>query len=552
MKETQIQIAIQRQRQVRNLYGLIITIALLIMTAPAYSAGELFPFYLPWDDASNTVINLRNLIQKPAGKFGFVFVDENSHLATTEGRIRFWGVNICFGADFPTHDHAEKIAARMAKYGINMVRFHHLDMFATPDGIWTSVYPDRVLDPVQLDKLDYFISRLKENGIYTDLNLLVSRPFHPGTELHPDINLIDDWKTRAVLGFFDQDVLGLQKQYAHDLLTHVNPYTENAYINEAAVAFIEVNNENGLVHAFQNQQLDDLPDYYKSELQSQWNDWLSRKYASHDDLVTAWHVLDEPPGGDMLTNGDFSNGFVWPWNLEQHGDPPAEATVSVTSDGPGGSPSAKIEITRTGQVGWHVQFNQGGLDVQTDMPYTVMFQAKADSARTSSVDMGMAHSPWGSLGFYKELNLIASWEQFECTFALEAADANARLNFSNMGLQTGTVWLAHVSLKPGGTLGLYPDENLDAKTIRIFNRTLENERTEAGRKDWYRFLLETEEQYWAAMRNYVKNILGAQSLLFGTIIGCSTPNVMANFDMIDSLVCGTYIPPEKRRGRRYE
>ena len=89
-------------------------------------------------------------------------------------------------------------------------------------------------------------------------------------------------------------------------------------------------------------------------------------------------------------------------------------------------------------------------------------------------------------------------------------------------------------MKPGGSMGLYPEENLASNNIRSFVSTSEPERTTSSRRDWFRFLLQTEENYWKTMRDHVKITLGSQSLIFGTIIGCSTPNLMANFDVVDT------------------
>ena len=46
-------------------------------------------------------------------------------------RIRFFGVNLAFGANFPTADDAVRIARRLRRLGINLVRLHHMD--SSPD-----------------------------------------------------------------------------------------------------------------------------------------------------------------------------------------------------------------------------------------------------------------------------------------------------------------------------------------------------------------------------------------------------------------------------------
>src|SRR3569623_715220 len=80
------------------------------------SASELFPFVLPWDDASPGITNFSNLLEKPAGAHGFVTA-RDGHLFAGDKRFRVFGVNLAFGANFPTHEDAEKVVARMACFG---------------------------------------------------------------------------------------------------------------------------------------------------------------------------------------------------------------------------------------------------------------------------------------------------------------------------------------------------------------------------------------------------------------------------------------------------
>ncbi|RLF13980.1 MAG: hypothetical protein DRJ66_06875, partial [Thermoprotei archaeon] len=41
---------------------------------------RLFPFYLPWNDSTKTIISLSGLLEKPAGKYGHVYVGPDGHL----------------------------------------------------------------------------------------------------------------------------------------------------------------------------------------------------------------------------------------------------------------------------------------------------------------------------------------------------------------------------------------------------------------------------------------------------------------------------------------
>ncbi|MEM2885942.1 MAG: hypothetical protein QXF24_07630 [Thermoproteota archaeon] len=212
--------------------------------------GRLFPFTLPWDDREDTVTSLSWRLDKPAGKFGHVRAGGDGHLYAGEKRIRFLGVNVVGGAAFPRKEDAEKVAARLAKFGINAVRFHHMDAPWEEFNIFDKTYGNtRRLNQEALDRLDYFVYQLKINGIYSDLNLLVSRLFTDADGLPAEVNQVD-WKDQQVLGFFVEEVKGLEKEYARQLLTHLNPYTGLTYAEDPAVAFVEIVNEQGLMQGW--------------------------------------------------------------------------------------------------------------------------------------------------------------------------------------------------------------------------------------------------------------------------------------------------------------
>jgi len=58
------------------------------------------------------------------------------HFYSSKERVRLWGVNFSFEANFPTHADAQQIAERLARAGINAVRLHHMDTANWPRGIW--------------------------------------------------------------------------------------------------------------------------------------------------------------------------------------------------------------------------------------------------------------------------------------------------------------------------------------------------------------------------------------------------------------------------------
>ena len=311
------------------------------------AAAGLFPFVLPWDDATPGVANLSAWLPKPAGKFGHIRGGDDGHLYAGKDRIRFFGVDLAFSANFPRQEDARKVAGRMAKFGINIVRFHIMDMRRFPDGILARGSADsRELDPEALDRLDFFTDQLRRNGIYVNLCLLNYRPFNAADGLPPEIEQLGaPYQGRHVIGFYDARVLELQKEYARKLLSHRSVCTGLTYAEDPAVAFVEINNENGLIHAWLGDTVDQLPEAFQRELKRQWNQWLRQRYDSTARLWQAWGVKDEALGDEMLVNADLSRGTEH-WTLEHQGG--AEATAVPSDEVPDvlrGAHSARLVVT---------------------------------------------------------------------------------------------------------------------------------------------------------------------------------------------------------------
>jgi hypothetical protein len=277
-------------------------VALLLCGLPT-RAEELFPFVLPWDDASASATNVSAWLEAPAGRDGFVTV-QDGHLFANGKRFRIFGVNVARGANFPTHGDAEKIAARLAKFGINCVRFHQMDAAPAPEGLWAQ--DGTSFDPEQLDRLDYFIAQLKTRGIYADLCLHVSRTYPDRPKAEKEGNPAFD----AGVDNFSRRLIALQRDYARALLTHVNPYTKNAYINEPAIALIEINNENSLIAVWHSGALDRAAAPYRTELAALWTEWLRKKYGDDRKTAAAWAELAKQDGLEATVPHEPSGGIA--------------------------------------------------------------------------------------------------------------------------------------------------------------------------------------------------------------------------------------------------
>jgi len=157
-------------------------------------------------DTSANVIDLSFLNEDNAGESGFITVRDGHFVDGNGKRIKFFGDNLTFSSCFPDKETATRIAASLAKKGMNVIRFHHMDMRSSPDGIWDESMEQ--FDPDQLDKLDWLIFQLKSYGIYSNLNLHVSFTY-PGVDY--DMNRFNFGKT---IDNFYRPYIEMQKNYA--------------------------------------------------------------------------------------------------------------------------------------------------------------------------------------------------------------------------------------------------------------------------------------------------------------------------------------------------
>ena len=222
------------------------TLAAALAAAICTAADDgMFPF-VPSYDSPDNVVNMSHLLAAPAGKDGRIRV-EGGHFVNDKGRVKLHATNLTGPANFPTHEEADRLAARLARFGINCVRLHYFDnsygtfMLPKEQGILDeSGETRRKLDPERRDRQDYLIAQFKKRGIYVNVNLHVARHLGPADG-------IPHGATDRNKGFnqFYPPLIALQKEYAKELLSHVNPYTGMSYLKDPVVAVVERNNEEG-------------------------------------------------------------------------------------------------------------------------------------------------------------------------------------------------------------------------------------------------------------------------------------------------------------------
>jgi|GEM_PF-1902799 len=263
-----------------------------------------------FSDAS--LIDLSHLNEDIAGQNGFVRKIGDKLVYGDGKEARFWSVNVGTGVVNLEKPDVNYFAKMLAKRGVNMVRIHG-DIFDENGEITDKA----------LDKYQYFVHALKQEGIYVDLSyyfvlwwdMRQARDFkEPGYEFF-DFN-----KEPFGLLMFNEKQQELYKKGVRRLMNTPNPYENGLPLaKDPAVAFIEIQNEDSyLFWTFADWR---FPEKIKLELHKLYGDWLKEKYGSLDAAYDAWGPLqkawaDVPEQGLMETEG-IANV---PWATGNDGD----------------------------------------------------------------------------------------------------------------------------------------------------------------------------------------------------------------------------------------
>lgn len=235
----------------------------------------------------SSIVDFSFLLDPPAGNHGFLGVSANGQFRWSDGkRARFWGVNISNQSAFADAATVDRVVPTLARAGVNMVRFEALD---SDGGLLedSAGRPLRSPDPTKLARLDYWTWRLRQRGIYYYFDLLDLRTFRE-TDGVPDAALLG--RAARPYAMFDPQLIALQKEYAEGLLLHRNPHTGLRYVDDPALALVEICNESGFF--LRPSALERMPPRVGALLQDRWNAWLLARYGSRERLAAAWTLRD--------------------------------------------------------------------------------------------------------------------------------------------------------------------------------------------------------------------------------------------------------------------
>jgi len=223
-------------------------------------------------------LSFLNAPEKPAGKRGFLKVVKDKLIFEDGTPVRFWGTNLTAHALFgTTRENVKRQARRLSELGFNLVRLHHHDSpWVNPNIFGDQNSQDtQTLSPAMLEKLDWWIKCLKDEGIYIWLDLHVQRNLKPGDRID-GFDEIAAGKPLADLrgyNYVNPSIQHAMRRFNEAYVNRGNLYTGIRYKDDPAIVAMLITNENDVTQHFGNRLLPDknVPRHnalYKSQADS--------------------------------------------------------------------------------------------------------------------------------------------------------------------------------------------------------------------------------------------------------------------------------------------
>ena len=208
-------------------------------------------------------LSFLNASEKPAGKRGFLTAHGDSLRFEDGTMARFWGTNLNAYALYTTSKENVKLQARrLSELGFNLVRLHHHDSIWVNPNIFgdETVRDTQHISSAMLEKIDWWIKCLKDEGIYIWMDLHVGRQFQAGDGIDGFEEIGKGKPPRANpfgYNYVNVSIQRAMKRFNEEYVNHVNGYTGLRYKDEPAIATMLITNENDVTHHFGNALLGD-------------------------------------------------------------------------------------------------------------------------------------------------------------------------------------------------------------------------------------------------------------------------------------------------------
>jgi hypothetical protein len=196
--------------------------------------------------------------------------------------IRFFCASLAWSpasGSYPDHASADRYAEQLKMHGYNLARLHFVDA-----NLMSGRDRDFDFDPVQLDNFRYLLAALKRNGIYWMIDAASSENGAYGG-VYPD-----RWTAKHDLKLqvhFSEDARKHWLKIVSAILGTANPYTGLSPLDDPALAFVTLFNENGLEFVSYLEEARTRR-AYPDALREPFNKWLGEVYRTTPALAKAW------------------------------------------------------------------------------------------------------------------------------------------------------------------------------------------------------------------------------------------------------------------------
>jgi hypothetical protein len=465
-----------------------VLLALVTLGSDAFgqSIKHPFPFHLPPRDTS--VSNYLPQIETPAGKHGALSLSPEGHIRAKDGtRLRFFGTELNYNANFMQHNDARTIAKRLSKLGFNAVRLVADDWWGWDDASFFTIYDSTGaanynssyrLNPLQVARFDSLLYEFKQAGIYAVLTLSAYHQFGYGEGVTRPDSLNNYY---LFLRYLEPSARELERKWVATLLNHKNPLTGLSYADDPSIAVAEIAWQNPLFYYWTYDLLNFIDpnntqglgkntvNYYMSKrFDTLFTTFLKNKYGNNAQLNAAWMGTPSPVLSNLMDNGSFEDASrAWSFGAQNS----ANATFVDADGGVDSTTYKKIRIAALAPMPMYQDIFASNISANCgrDSLYEVTFWAKMgyDAKRPGSV-MRKVYLYVSSISNYQSnlgtyVTIDTGWKKYSYSF--RATQPGLQSVAMYVGGELGDVWLDAFSLKHKNEVGLVFGESLDNYSI---------------------------------------------------------------------------------------
>lgn len=460
-------------KPVPTLRAVLLLLLILPILPAALQAQPLikpFTFVMPSYDSLGSAW----LPQMPADNVdgrGYLEISPEGRLRWPDGeRARLVGVSMTGTACFPDSADAIATANRLAKLGVNIVRFVYFD-YHNSNGASTLAPGNRsdTLSPNQMKKLDWFLHQLKRKGIRAHFVLKARN----GPRRDDNVPGWDStYNSGQYITHFSEPFQRMQQRYMSALFNHVNPYTGRRYGDDPVIALVTITDQNSLYDNWINDRLNrrqsNMSDQHSRMIDTLFANFLKKRHGSTAALRAAYREGISTTGPNIVKNGGFES-FTDNWSLVVGEGAQANAVIVQGGDVPPGEGSSTLRIAVRAVNGneGRIYVQQAGLPIRKEGIYKISFKAKTDLAagRQMRVVMQRGTAPNENFGLNETIDLTTQWKTYEFIIRSSGTDSISTILRFFMGRTMGDILMDGVSVQETGREGLPAGETLETSTV---------------------------------------------------------------------------------------